>query len=187
MNFMRKATIIILIAVLVPTFPALAKKLIYSEKFEKFNPENLPLGWKKTVIPNTPVLLIQDKSDVHSGKSCLLVHINPPGGCIIIEPSKKIQGIKPGKHYEVRVWVKPKNLGYSSNFIAPAFRYNYAPRRISPHPTIDLIRETDPKKGWQLLSKTTVAPAGAKAITIDFMLTRGSIRIDDLEIFCLDE
>jgi len=44
-----------------------------------------------------------------------------------------------------------KDLGYSPNFIAPAFRYNYTPERISPVPTLDLMYLLKGETGWKIL------------------------------------
>jgi hypothetical protein len=177
--------IIGIIAFIFIAFPAFGEnyRLVFEEGFENKASGNLPDGWLTKINRGTSAEFNYDSTEKHSGRNSYKITVRPPGGSIMLYKENNVSGIKPGKKYEVSVWVKAKDLGYSPNFIAPAFRYNYSPDRISPVPTLDLMYLLKGETSWKNLTYTTTAPASAQEITLDFLLTKGAIWIDDIQIF----
>jgi len=176
--------VIFLVGFLMTVSPVLGatKNLVPNGGFEIKATENLPEGWQTKVYRGTSADFGFNDTEKHGQSYSFMININPPGGSVLFYPDKNIADIKPGKKYQFSVWVKAKGLGYSPNFIAPAIRINYKPTRLSPVPTIDLMLEMKGENEWKNLTLTTVAPPDATEITVDFLLTKGTIWIDDLEI-----
>ena len=176
--------IIFLAGFLIAVSPALCKtkNIVPNGSFEIKTTDNLPEGWLTKTYRGTSAEFAFNDAEKHSDSYSYMVKINPPGGSVLFYLEKKITKIKPGKKYQLSVWVKAKGLGYSPNFIAPAIRVNYKPKRLSPVPTIDLMLEMKGENNWKNLTLTTVAPPAAKQITLDFLLTKGTVWIDDVEI-----
>jgi hypothetical protein len=150
--------------------------------FEKKKTDTLPEEWITKVYRGTSAAFAFNDTEKHGGAYSYMVTVNPPGGSLLLFPESPMTAIAPGKKYQVSVWIKAKGMGYSPNFIAPAIRLNYKPTRLSPVPTIDLMLEMKGQDGWKNLKLTTVAPADAKEITLDLLLTNGTVWIDDVEI-----
>jgi len=176
--------IIFLVGFLMTVSPALCKtkNIVPNGGFETKTTENLPDGWLTKTFRGTSAEFAFNDAEKHSDSYSYMVKINEPGGSVLLYPEKKITNIKPGKKYMLSVWIKAKGLGYSPNFIAPAIRVNYKPKRLSPVPTIDLMLEMKGQSDWKNLTLTTIAPPTAKQITLDFLLTKGTLWIDDVEI-----
>jgi len=150
--------------------------------FEKKKTDTLPEGWTTKIYRGTSAAFAFNDTEKHGGACSYMVTVNPPGGSLLLFPESPMTAITPGKKYQVSVWIKAKGMGYSPNFIAPAIRLNYKPTRLSPVPTIDLMLEMKGQDGWKNLKLTTVAPADAKEITLDLLLTNGTVWLDDVEI-----
>jgi len=178
------AGIIFLAGFLIAVSPGLcqSKNIVTNGGFEEKKTDTQPEGWLTKVYRGTSAEFAFNDAEKHSGSYSYMIQVNPPGGSILLYPEKDITNIKPGKEYRFSVWIKAKGLGYSPNFIAPAIRINYKPKRLSPAPTIDLMLEMKGVTGWKNLTLTTVAPPDAKEITLDLMLTKGTVWIDDVEI-----
>lgn len=164
-----------------------AANLVPNGGFEAQKSNSLPEGWVYKLQDRKSVAKFSFSTDEkHSGKASYMVKFNPPGGSILLYPETKMSGVTPGKTYQLSVWVKAKGLGYSPNFIAPAIRMNYKPKRLLPVPTIDLMLEMKNEAGWKQLKVSSTAPEGANEVTLDFLLTNGIIWIDDVEITQVD-
>lgn len=177
--------IIFAVAYFLIVYPAFCEnyRLVYEEGFENKQPDNLPDSWKTKINRGTSAEFYFDNAEKHNGKYSYKITVKPPGGSIMLYKETNLKGIKPGKKYEVSIWVKAIDLGYSPNFIAPAFRYNYSPERISPAPTLDLMYLLKGERDWKNLTYVTTAPPNGQEMTIDFLMTKGTIWIDDLQIF----
>ena len=177
--------IIFIITCLLIAYPAFSEnyRLIFEEGFETKGSGNLPAGWLTKSNRGTSAEFNFDETEKHIGRNSYKITVKPPGGSITLYKETNVKNIKPGKKYEVSVWVKAKDLGYSPNFIAPAFRYNYIPERISPVPTLDLMYLLKGENNWKNLTYSTTAPPSAQEITLDIVLTKGTIWIDDVQIF----
>ncbi len=160
----------------------LAKNLVENGDFETKKTDTQAQGWLTKIYRGTSADFSFTDSVKHSGSQAYMIRINPPGGSVLLYPENKITTITPGKTYQLSVWLKAEGLGYSPNFIAPAIRVNYKPDRLSPVPTIDLMLEMKGENNWKNLTITTLAPPGANEITLDFLLTKGTIWIDDVQI-----
>lgn len=178
------ACIIFLAGFLIAVSPGVCatKNLVYNGGFELKKTDKIPAGWLVKTYRGTSAEATFDNIEKHSGDYSYKVKIKPPGGSVLVYLDKIIENITPGKTYKLSIWLKSKNLGYSPNFIAPAVRFNFGPKRIHPFPTIDLMSEMKGKNGWVNLTMTNTAPPGAKKITLDFMITKGTVWIDDVEI-----
>lgn len=150
--------------------------------FETKKTDTLPAGWTTKIHRGTSAEFSFNSAEKHGGAQSYVVKVNPPGGSLLLFPEGTMSGVTPGKKYQLSVWLKAKDLGYSPNFIAPAIRLNYKPTRLSPVPTIDLMLEMKGETGWKNLKLTTVAPPDAKEVTLDFLMTNGTVWIDDVEI-----
>ena len=150
--------------------------------FETKKTDTLPAGWETKIHRGTSAEFAFSDTDKHGGACSYMIKINPPGGSLLFFPATEMTAITPGKKYQLSVWLKAKGMGYSPNFIAPAIRLNYKPTRLSPVPTIDLMLEMKGENGWKNLKMTTVAPPDAQEITLDFLITNGTVWIDDVEI-----
>ncbi len=183
---MKKITVcfIFLAAFMLSVSPGFckSKNLVYNGGFEHKKTEALPSGWLVKTYRGTSAESSFDDVEKHSGTYSYKIKINPPGGSVLLYLDKNIGKIKQGKSYQLTLWLKAQNIGYSPNFIAPSVRYNFKPKKIHPYPTIDLMSEMKGKNGWVQLTMTNTAPLGAKEITLDLMLTKGTIWIDDVEI-----
>jgi hypothetical protein len=158
-------------------------RLIFEEGFEAKSSGSMPEGWQTKSNRGTVAELNFDETEKHNGRNSYKITVKPPGGSVTLFKETNVKGIKPGRKYEVSVWIKAKDLGYSPNFIAPAFRYNYSPDRITPVPTLDLMYLLKGEAGWKNLTYGTTAPASAQEITLDLVLTKGTIWIDDIQVF----
>jgi carbohydrate binding protein with CBM4/9 domain len=178
------AGIIFLAGFMIAVSPGLckSKNLVYNGGFELKKTEELPSGWLTKIYRGTSAESSFDDVEKHSGTYSYKIKLKPPGGSALLYLDKNIGNIKPGKSYQLTLWIKTQNIGYSPNFIAPAVRYNFAPKKVHPYPTIDLMAEMKGKNGWVQLTMTNTAPPGAKEITLDFMITKGTIWVDDVEI-----
>jgi hypothetical protein len=159
-----------------------AKNLVANGDFETKKTDTQAEGWLTKTYRGTSAEFAFNDAEKHGGAFSYMIQINPPGGSVLLYLENEITRITPGKKYQLSVWVKAKGLGYSPNFIAPAIRVNYKPSRLSPVPTIDLMLEMKGENNWKNLTLVTVAPPDAKEITLDFLLTKGTIWIDDVEI-----
>lgn len=178
------AGMIFLVGFLIAVSPGLCKtkNIVPNGGFELKKNDTLPDGWITKTYRGTSAELAFNDVEKHSDSYSYMIQINPPGGSVLFYPEKKITDIKPGKKYQLSVWIKAKGMGYSPNFIAPSIRINYKPKRLSPVPTVDLMLEMKGESEWKNLTLTTIAPPGANEITLDFMLTKGTVWIDDVEI-----
>jgi len=178
------AGVIFLVGFLMTVSPALGKtnNIVPNGGFETKTAENLPEGWVTKTYRGTSADFGFNDVEKHGGSYSYMINITPPGGSVLFYLGKSISDISPGKKYQLSVWVKAKGLGYSPNFIAPAIRINYKPTRLSPIPTVDLMLEMKGEGDWKNLTLTTTAPPDVKEITIDFLLTKGTVWVDDLEI-----
>jgi hypothetical protein len=176
--------IIFLVGFLVAVSPALCttKNIVLNGSFEIKTTDNLPDGWGTKIYRGTSADFAFNDAEKHSDSYSYMIKVNAPGGSVLFFPKKKLTKIKPGKTYQFSVWIKGKNLGYSPNFIAPAIRINYKPKRLTPQPTIDLMLKMKGESDWKKLTLTTIAPPDAKEITLGFLLTKGTVWIDDVEI-----
>ena len=161
-----------------------SKNFVYNGGFEHKKTEKLPSGWLVKTYRGTSAESSFDDIEKHSGTYSYKIKVKPPGGSVLLYLDKKIGNINPGKNYRLSLWVKSKNIGFSPNFIAPAIRYNFGPgrARIQPFPVIDLMSEMKGVVGWKQLTLTNIAPPGAKVITLDLMITKGTVWVDDVEI-----
>jgi len=161
-----------------------SKNLVYNGGLEHKKTEELPSGWLTKIYRGTSAEFSFDDVEKHSGTYSYKIKIKPPGGCVLLYLDKNIDNITPGKSYQLTLWLKTQNIGYSPNFIAPAIRYNFGPgrARIQPFPVIDLMSEMKGVGGWKQLTMINKAPLGSKVITLDFMITKGTVWIDDVEI-----
>ena len=156
--------------------------IVHNGGFEIKKTDTLPDGWTTKTYRGTSAEFSFNDTEKHGGAHSYMIKLTPPGGSVLFYPEKKLTTITPGKKYQLSVWLKAKGMGYSPNFIAPAIRLNYKPTRLSPVPTIDLMLEMKGQDGWKNLKLTTVAPSDAQEITLDFLMTNGSVWIDDVEI-----
>jgi hypothetical protein len=159
-----------------------AYQLIYEEGFEKRTIDNIPEDWEFKIDPKTKPQYGFDDAEKRSGSYSYKIDIPAPGGRATFSKINTVKKIRPGQRYEVSLWLKAKDLGYSPNFIAPAFRFNTHPR-LRPVPTMDLIFLMKGETGWKNLTLTITAPPDASEMNLDFVLTRGTVWIDDLQIF----
>jgi hypothetical protein len=157
-------------------------RLIYEEGFEKKTLDNIPEGWEFKIDPKTKTEYLFDSAEKHGGNQSYMIDVLPPGGRATFSKIDTVKKLRPGKKYEVSLWIKAKDLGYSPNFIAPAFRFNTQPR-LRPVPTMDLIFLMKGETGWKNLSLTITTPPDATEMNLDFILTRGIIWIDDIQVF----
>jgi len=156
--------------------------LIANGGFEQKGAETLAEGWQTKAYRGTEVEFTLDEKVNHSGALSLKARFDENGGSAMVYPAKQITGIKSGQTYKVSIWMKAQDLGYSPNFIAPAVRFNFRPTRIQPVPTIDLMYEMKDTLEWKELTLTSTAPADAEEITLQIMLTKGTIWIDDVSV-----
>jgi len=163
------------------------KNKVYNGNFETKKTDSLPDGWITKTYRGTSAEFAFNDAEKISGSYSYMIKVNPPGGSVLLYPETKITNVTPGKKYQLSVWIKAKGLGYSPNFIAPAIRMNYKPKRLSPVPTIDLMLEMKGEKDWKNLILTSIAPPNSKQITVDILHTKGTIWIDDVEIIELAE
>ncbi len=164
--------------------PALPQtdNLLYNGGFEKKKTDNIPEGWEIKQYRGTSAEFGFDNAEKHSGDYSYRIKLNAPGGSFLLYPEHFIGNIKPGKTYQVSVWVKAKNLGYSPNFIAPAIRFNFRPDRLVPVPVVDLMFTMKGETEWKNLVLTGTAPPNADVITLDFLFTNGTVWLDDVVI-----
>lgn len=182
---MKKAVagIVFLMSCLLATTPAFCEpNIVPNGGFENKKTDTLPTGWTTKAHRGTSAAFAFNTDEKHGGACSYMVTVSPPGGSLLLFPESAMTGITPGKKYQLSVWLKAKDMGYSPNFIAPAIRLNYKPSRLSPVPTIDLMLEMKGETGWKNLKLVTVAPADAQEITLDFLMTNGTVWIDDVEI-----
>ncbi len=163
-----------------------AYRLIYDEGFEKKTPDNIPESWEFKIDPKTRTEYGFNGDEKHNGNYSYKIYIPSPGGRATFSKIDTVKNIRPGKKYEVSIWLKAKDLGYSPNFIAPAFRFNTNPR-LFPVPTIDLIHQMKGETGWKNLTLPITTPPGVRELNLDFIFTRGTVWIDDIHIFEVHE
>lgn len=159
------------------------QNLIRNGGFEQMGTGNVPVGWNLLIDRNTKADAKFDTSEKHGGTYSYKIAIAPPGGRVSLYPKPKtLKGITAGKTYEVSFWIKVKNLDYNRFFLAPAARLNFKPKRLALPPTLDLMNNMKGVTGWKNLTLKATAPAGAKNLIFDFILTKGTVWIDDIEI-----
>jgi hypothetical protein len=184
---MKKSIILLLFAlsfILCATTNALcqSQNLVPNPGFEQKGDDTLAAGWQTKAYRGTEVEFTLDEKVHHSGDLALKARFAEKGGSAMLFPKEKIDQVTPGQTYNISLWIKAQNLGYSPNFIAPAVRFNFRPTRIKPVPTIDLMAEMKGVLEWKELSLTSKAPADAEEIILQIMLTKGTIWIDDVTI-----
>jgi len=159
------------------------ENLVKNGGFEKIGTGNVPAGWKLLTDRGTKVEASFDNTEKHGGEYSYKVAIAPPGGRVDLYPKpKSLKDISAGKNYEVSFWIKVKDLDYNRFFVAPAARFNFKPKRIALAPTADLMNKMKGVSGWKNITIKATAPEGAKKIAFDFILTKGTVWIDDIEI-----
>lgn len=157
--------------------------IVYNGNFEKKGTDNLPEGWKVLVDRGTKATTGYDDTVKHGGNFSYKISIAPPGGRVVFYPdTKMLKPIKPGTKYQLSLWIKTARLDYNQFFVAPAARFNFLPARVSPAPTIDLMEAMKGVTGWKKLTVSATAPSGAKNITIDFIFTKGTVWLDDIDV-----
>ncbi|MBS3757140.1 MAG: carbohydrate binding domain-containing protein [Desulfobacterales bacterium] len=161
--------------------------LVPNGGFEKKGADTIAEGWKTKVYRGTEVEFALDEQVSHSGNFSFRASFNEKGGSALLYPANDIGNVAPGQTYEISLWIKAQNLGYSPNFIAPAVRFNFQPTRVHPHPAIDLMSEMRGIKEWKRLTTTATAPPDAETSRVQVMLTKGTIWIDDISITPVDE
>ncbi|MFW5901400.1 MAG: carbohydrate binding domain-containing protein [Thermodesulfobacteriota bacterium] len=157
------------------------QNLVYNGGFEKQQTDAIADGWHTKTFREARVELTIDHETTHSGSSAFKASFKKAGRAMLY-PDRDITSIQPGKTYEVSLWVKARNLDYSPNFSTPNLRYNFGPTRIRPYPIIDFMTEMKGVKGWKKLSLTSKAPPDAEALSLNIMLTAGTIWLDDISI-----
>ena len=161
--------------------------IVYNGNFEKKGTDNLPEGWKVSMDRGTKVNMNYDDTEKHNGNYSYKISIPPPGGRIVFYPDASLlKPIQAGKKYQLSMWVKVSHLDYNQFFVAPAARFNFRPVRVSPVPTIDLMETMKGVTGWKKLTVSATAPPGSKDITLDFMFTKGTVWLDDIEVEPVD-
>ena len=159
-----------------------AENLVKNGGFEKKGAETLAEGWQTKTYRGTEVEFSLDENVHHSGNLSFRASFAGDGGSAMLYPTAPIGNVTPGKTYKINLWVKAQDLGYSPNFIAPAVRFNFRPSRVRPVPTIDLMNAMKGASEWKELTLTSTAPADAEEITLQIMLTKGTIWIDAISI-----
>lgn len=162
---------------------AAGANMLYNGGFEGPVENGQPKGWKTTVNRNTTAEISLDSLEKHSGQQSLKVAITPPGGRVIV--SLDDTGAAPvtqGQSYEASCWIKTRNLDYNRFHEAPAYRLNFRPQRIRPGKMVDLINKLQGSSGWVQISQKATAPANSSRIHLDFVLTSGTVWIDDVSV-----
>ncbi|MBS0014322.1 MAG: hypothetical protein KFF46_10160 [Desulfobacterales bacterium] len=166
-------------------FPAAAAgaNILYNGGFEGPVDNGSPGGWKITVNRGTEAEIALDSGDTHSGENALKVAITPPGGRVVVYLDEAgAAPITPGAAYEASCWIRTQNLDYNRFHEAPAFRFNFRPQRIRPGKLVDLINKLQGTSGWVQISQKATAPENSSRIHLDFVLTSGTVWIDDVEV-----
>lgn len=179
------AAVGVLLAVLPASAPdtALCANLLYNGGFEFQADNGRPEGWQINVMRGTKAEIGFDEEEKHGETQSLRISIKPPGGRVTLYLDKGgAAAAEPGKDYEASFWIRTRNLDYNQFHEAPAFRFNFRPRRNRPGSVIDLISQLEGASGWTRLSARSTAPPGSNRFHIDFILTSGTVWIDDVEI-----
>ncbi len=173
----------VLTAVVLPA-NVFCANLIENGGFEKKASETLPEGWKLNTSRNTEAKYAFDAAEKHSGKYSYRISVPPPGGRAVLYIDEAAAGtVIPGNVYEATFWVKSENLDYNRFHEAPAFRLNYSPERARPGGIVDLMARLEGKSGWTQLSvQAPKAPQNSNRIYIDFIVTQGTLWIDDIRV-----
>jgi len=184
---MKKSFIVWFLAagLLVISAPArgAVKNFIKNGGFEQIGHNNIPAGWNLIADRGTKFDATFDTTEKHSGTYSYKIIIDPPGGRVTLYPKpKSLLPISPGKTYEMSFWIKVKNLDYNSFFLAPVARLNFKPQRFDVLPTIDLMEKLKGNSEWTNLTLRATAPKNAKHLVVDFILTKGTIWLDDIVI-----
>lgn len=157
--------------------------LITNGGFEQKGTGNAPAGWNILISRGTNADVAFDDTVKHNGVYSYRISIAPPGGRVALYPKPgSLKGITAGKTYEASFWIKVKGLDYNRFFLAPAARFNFKPNRLALAPTLDLMNDMKGVTGWKKLSIKATAPAGATNLIFDFILTKGTVWIDDIVI-----
>ncbi|NOY70333.1 MAG: hypothetical protein GXP53_12765 [Deltaproteobacteria bacterium] len=157
--------------------------LVTNGGFEQKGTEKAPAGWKILISRGTKADITFDNTQKHEGTYSYRVSIAPPGGRVALYPKPgSLKNITAGKTYEASFWIKTKDLDYNRFFLAPAARFNFKPRRIGPGSTLDLMNKLKGVTGWKKLTIKATAPAGTKKMSFNFILTKGTVWIDDIVI-----
>jgi len=159
-----------------------AENIVPNPGFEQKGDDTLAAGWQTKAYRGTEVEFTLDEKVHHSGNLAFKARFAEKGGSAMLFPKDKIDQVTPGQTYKISLWIKAQDLGYSPNFIAPALRFNFRPTRITPMPTIDLMSEMKGILEWKELSLVSKAPADAEEVSLQIMLTKGTIWIDDVTI-----
>ncbi|MFW6052838.1 MAG: hypothetical protein ACOC8I_02900 [Desulfosalsimonas sp.] len=178
--------ILILAAIIITALPcaAYSQNLVENAGFEQMGTNNLPEGWKVNIARNTEAEVTLDENEKHGGNRSLKIHVDPPGGRVVVYIDESISGpVTPGITHEATVWVKTENIDFNRFTQAPAIRVNYRPQRVRPGGIIDLIAKTKGLSDWIEL-KTEIPPAltNSRRIHVDIIMTKGTLWIDDLEV-----
>jgi hypothetical protein len=162
---------------------AAGANMLYNGGFEGPVENGQPKGWKTTVNRNTTAEISLDSLEKHSGQQSLKVAITPPGGRVIVYLEEAgAAPITPRAIYEASCWIKTQNLDYNRFHEAPAFRLNFRPQRILPGKIVDLINKLQGTSGWVQISQKATAPENSNRIHLDFVLTSGTVWIDNAEV-----
>lgn len=162
---------------------AAGANMLYNGGFEGPVESGQPKGWKTTINRNTTAEISLDSREKYSGQQSLKIAITPPGGRVIVYLDKAgAAPITPGSTYEASCWIRTQNLDYNRFHEAPAFRLNFRPQRIRPGKLVDLINKLQGTSGWVQISQKATALENSSRIHLDFVLTSGTIWIDDVEV-----
>lgn len=183
---MKKQLITVLVCMaiaLVSPTGAIGANMLYNSGFEGPVDNGYPRGWTININRGTEAEISLDTGETHSGENALKVAITPPGGRVIVSlDDAGAAPITPGQTYEASCWIKTRNLDYNRFHEAPAFRLNFRPQRIRPGKMVDLINKLQGTSDWVQISQKATAPANSSRIHLDFVLTSGTVWIDDVEV-----
>ena len=158
--------------------------LIENGGFESKASDTRPEGWELNISRNTEAKSAFDTAEKHSGEYSYRISVSPPGGRAVLYIDEAAAGtVTPGNVYEATFWVKAEGLDYNRFREAPAFRLNYSPERARPGGIVDLMAKLEGKSGWtQMTVQAPKAPANSNRIHIDFIVTQGTLWIDDIQV-----
>ncbi len=178
-------TVLALLAIALGPLTGIASgaNLIYNGGFEGPAENGQPRYWQISTSRGTEAEAGLDSSEKHSGEQSLKISITPPGGRVIVYLDKAgASAITPGVAYEASCWIKTRNLDYNPYHEAPSFRFNFRPQRIRAGTVADLLNRLESTSDWTRLSIQAAAPEGSNQIHLDFVLTNGTVWIDDIEV-----
>jgi hypothetical protein len=157
--------------------------LIKNGDFEEIGKNMAPSGWVISPGRNTQSVFSLDKADKKTGSHSLKITVQNPPGQVTLLPAKGSVGPPvPRKTYELSMWIKTENLVMNQQQVTPAARMNFRPTQARPYPMIDLRIDVSENSGWQHLSMQMQAPSDAREFIIDFLLTPGTVWLDDITL-----